>query len=297
MLYAACTCVSTVLLWAPNPQEATPRPPEVAPAPYQIEVREFFRSDGGEPSYWASYSRSDFARRPDASGLTNFTFDLREVSTVLGSEPETQFLVETGTNQLVIAHDRETQVIGLGSKSALVDFINSTAAQIQPWEGARTQAMVPFDGTVLPSVTAGAVDLTCSSEPLFVDGRNCALMRYSASKHAFKIGAADAVMSYRGIAILDPTSGVVYHSLFEQQGEVVNGDKVSRVQHRIAVTLLDMALGGEIALLLPARVVEQVNSYLFATTGTDLRALLSSPTGSIDHSPLTRCGELHPVGT
>jgi hypothetical protein len=239
-------------------------PQDAAIAPYQLEVREFFRSEGAEPAYWASYSRSDFTREIGVSGLTSFAFDLREIATVLGKEPETQFLVESGTNRLVIEHDRQTQIVGLGSKSSIVDFLNTTVAKIEPWTGGWTQRMVPFDGTVIPGVEAGEITLTCSSEPLDVDGRVCSLVRYSATDNAFKIDDAHVVMSYRGIGIIDPATGVVYHSLFEQQGEVVNADKVSRIQHRIAVTLLDMSLGGEIALLLPQRVVDQVNSYLFA---------------------------------
>lgn len=246
--------------------EDTAAPVVVAPAPsYQVEVRELFRSTGAEPAFWAAYSRSDFERAPLDSGVVDFRFDLKEIATVLGTEPETQFMVESGADRLTVTQDSETRLVRLGTDSPITSYVNARVATLEAWSDRHQQMMTPFDGSIVPSLVAGELELTCIAEDLIVDDTAYLLTTYQASDHAFQIGATQALMSYRGLAVLDPASGQVFHSVFEQKGTVTNGEKVSQVDHQVVMTLLDAAQGGELALILPGRVQDRVNSYRFST--------------------------------
>ncbi|MGK0480822.1 MAG: hypothetical protein ACJAQ3_000789 [Planctomycetota bacterium] len=261
------TFASVSLICGPALQPLLPQATEApasAPVPHELEVREIFRSTGDQPAFWAAYSRSSFARVPLPTGLVEFHFDLKEIATVLGSESEAQFMVDSGADRLTIAQDSETQVIRLGTESAITNYVNARTSTIEPWSDRHQQMITPFDDTVLSNIDAGELNLTCSSETLTVDDRSFLLTTYRATNHNFLIGSAEVVMSYRGLAILDPVSGLVYHSVFEQKGVVTNGEKVSEVDHQVVLTLLDAAQGGEIALRLPGRTQERVNSYRFS---------------------------------
>ena len=45
--------------------------------------------------------------------------------------------------------------------------------------------------------------------------------------------------------VIDPETGLAFHSVFEQKGTVVNGEKTSQIDHQVVMTLLDAAQGGE----------------------------------------------------
>jgi len=241
----------------------TPAAPRSTERALQLEVREYFSSRGKEPAYWASYARSDFERRPDDAGVVDFTFALKEIATVLGAEPEVQFAVEAGSDTLKISQDPATQLLNMAGQSPVIDYINAATATLQPRSGRWVERIVPFDNTVVPGAKGGDLPIVCASEPLVIGGITYTLLTYRTDQHRFQLEDASVVMAYRGMAIVDANTGLAYHAIYEQQGKVTSAAGESDVSQRSALTLIDASQGGVIALDLPQRVRDQVNSYLF----------------------------------
>ena len=118
MLRIPLVATMTLVLLASSPgQEATSgQDLPVGPGQtetYQLEIYEKFSTTGDEPSQWASFSRSDAARREVTAGLFEFTFQLREIEAKLGSAQTVRFLPTSGVSRLRITQDAPTQQLDL----------------------------------------------------------------------------------------------------------------------------------------------------------------------------------------
>lgn len=209
------------------------------PAAYRVEVREEFRATGDEPAYWASFSRNDFRRTPREDGRVDFSFDLREIEAVIGSAEPVRCVIESGAGQLTVTQDPTTQLMAMEGEATVVEFLNGQVEGLEPRAGTWTQTITPFDGTVVPGATAAELELRCEARDLVLDDLLYSLIEFSSQEVTYAVGAAEAQMTFSGIAILAPDRSVVHHMVFQQRGKVTNGDLVSDIFQLSTITMLD----------------------------------------------------------
>lgn len=263
MSQAAC-CLILALFGQETtvPDVAAPRT-ETPPIAYELEVHEFFSSKGAEPSYWAAFSRSVLDRRVGDSGVVDFSFDLREIATVLGAERRVRFDLDQGVDRLTIQQDAATDIVHLGGESPLTDFLNANVASLDRWKGSWSNRLALFNASVVPGVASSDVDLSCTVEKFETGQRSYLLYRYStAAPHRFTIGGAAIEMSYSGLAVVDPSLQLPLVVLFEQVGTVQNGELRSDVEHRFVGSLQDPNRA-EPVLDPPAWLLNRINAYRF----------------------------------
>ena len=227
----------------------------------QIEIREEFRATGDEPTFWASFARSDFARVPHGESEVHFNFDLREIEAIIGGKDAVRFVVDSGADRLTVTQNPATQAIALEGGSSAVSFLNALTQDLQPRSGSWTQTMLPFDDSVIPGMKMVQTDVRCSAE-ILAEGRAVyTLLQFEAGPLVYEVAGAQVSASFRGLAIVDTSRERVFHSFFQQAGTVRNGQLTSDFTQLTCMTLINEL--GQPAMLLEGRTQELVDLFLF----------------------------------
>ena len=251
MYLPTAACVLLPLSFAQSATEPAVVDAAAAASNRQIEVNEFIKTDGAEPSYWASFSLADYVQNELASGETRFAFDLREVAVALGSNPRTIVPIERAAAQLSISQDRETQLVQLGDSSRITDHINAVVSQTTPWSGVTVRTLDLFDAVTLPGSTSSGAAIEFTSSAVDLQGTPHLVVKYrSVAPHSFTIDGASFEMNYVGAALINAADKTAPISCFKQSGTVDNAGAISTIDHGV-VTQLRLASGARVVTDVP----------------------------------------------
>ncbi len=229
MLRIPLVATMTLVLLASSPgQEATSgQDLPVGPGQtetYQLEIYEKFSTTGDEPSQWASFSRSDAARREVTAGLFEFTFQLREIEAKLGSAQTVRFLPTSGVSRLRITQDAPTQQLDLPKAGLLSGFLNSCLEDLQPLGSTFVTSARLFDGSVVPGADETATELSCRSEVIASGDLVYTLLEFVSQPVSYTARGSEIESLFRGAAMIDRSRGEVLHMAFQQTGSVRTGN-------------------------------------------------------------------------